>query len=401
MSTVFEALEQLKKGGLIVVVDDEDRENEGDLIGSAELATKDMINFMATYGKGLICMPMSQERADKLELSPMVNNNTDNHQTAFTQSIDYVESTTGISAEERAITAIQAAQTRIKAKDFRRPGHMFPLVAKELGLFERRGHTEATVDLMRLANLSDCGLCCEIMNREGEMMRITELTRFAKRHNLPIISVQQILDYRKENEQLIKLNNMVDLPTKYGMFKLYSFTTPFSIEPELAIVKGNIKNKDEVLCRLHSECLTGDVFGSLRCDCGLQLETALKAIEQNGSGVVLYLRQEGRGIGLVNKLKAYKLQEKGYDTLQANLELGFSGDEREYFVAAQILKYLMVNSINLLTNNPHKVKQLSNNGIVVAERTAIEIEANPYDATYLKTKKDKMGHILTLTKKVK
>lgn len=401
MNTIKEALEQLKNGGMVVVIDDETRENEGDLVAAAEFADKEMINFMITQAKGLICMPMSLERVEKLGLNPMVSINTDNHQTAFTESIDFVDTTTGISAEERALTAFKASENKVKPKDFRRPGHMFPLVAKPLGLFERRGHTEATVDLLKLANLNDCGLCCEIIGKDGDMLRLPQLLKFAKKWNLPIISVEQILEYKKINEPLIKLNNVINLPTEYGEFKLYSFTTPFNNEPELALVKGNIKEKENVLCRMHSECFTGDVLGSKRCECGPQLHKALEMINAKGEGVLLYLRQEGRGIGLCNKLKAYKLQEQGYDTVEANELLGLPIDSREYFVASQILKYLKVKSIDLLTNNPNKIEQLKKYEINVANRESLEIPFNIYNERYLKTKKTKMGHLLNLNKEGK
>lgn len=392
--TVEEALEELRQGNIIVVTDDEDRENEGDFICAAEFATTENMNFMAVHGKGLICMPMSEELGKKLNFWPMVSNNTDNHETAFTVSVDHINTTTGISAVERGLTARKCIEEGAKPEDFRRPGHMFPLIAKKNGVLERNGHTEATVDLMRLAGLKECGLCCEIMREDGEMMRTPELIQLAKKWNLKIITIAALQEYRKRKETFIERSTAINLPTKYGMFRAYGYVNKVNGEHHIALVKGELGNGKDVLCRVHSECLTGDVFGSSRCDCGEQLETALNKIEKEGRGILLYMRQEGRGIGLINKLKAYELQEQGMDTLEANLALGFKGDLREYDVASQILKDLGVKEIRLLTNNPDKIKQIEKYGVSVTERIAIQMQPNIYDKFYLKTKKIKMGHLL-------
>ena len=396
---IKEALQALQEGKLVLVMDDKERENEGDLICSAQFATTENVNFMATYAKGLICMPMSESLANRLMLSPMVENNTDNHETAFTVSIDYKDTTTGISAEERGLTARMCVVEDINPFDFRRPGHMFPLIAKNGGALERNGHTEATVDLLRLAGLKECGLCCEIMNENGKMMRTSDLIQFSQIHHIPTLTIKELQEYRKVYDMLVECVSVVEMPTKYGDFKAHCYINKLNGEHHVALVMGDLNNGNDVLCRVHSECLTGDVFGSLRCDCGQQLDRAMKMIAENGSGVLLYMRQEGRGIGLVNKLKAYHLQDNGMDTLDANLALGFQGDLREYYIGAQILRDLGIKSLHLLTNNPDKVYQLEDYGMKISSRVPIEIEANPYDSFYLKTKKDRMGHILNMEEK--
>lgn len=396
-----QALEDLKQGKLVLVTDDEDRENEGDLICASQFATTENVNFMATHAKGLICMPMTEQIAQRLQFPQMVSHNTDNHETAFTVSVDHQSTTTGISAEERGVTARMCADETSSPQDFRRPGHMFPLIAKENGVLERNGHTEATVDLLRLCGLAPCGLCCEIMKEDGTMMRREELNAFAKHWNLTMITIRQIQEYRKIHDSLVECAATTKMPTRYGDFRSYCYVNKLNGEHHIALVKGEIGDGENVLCRVHSECLTGDVFGSLRCDCGQQLESALKQISKEGRGILLYMRQEGRGIGLVNKLKAYELQEQGMDTLQANLALGFKGDLREYYIGAQILRDLGVKTLRLLTNNPDKVYQLEDYGIQILQRVPIQMEANSHDIFYLRTKQKKMGHILNYKEETK
>lgn len=393
-NTIEEAIADLRAGKIIIATDDPDRENEGDLICAAEFATLENVNFMASYAKGLICMPMSRELTDKLGLQQMVANNTDNHCTAFTVSIDHISTTTGISALERSVTAMKAMEENAKPTDFRRPGHMFPLEAKRGGVLERMGHTEATVDLMRIAGLKECGLCCEIMREDGTMMRTPELIEFARRHNLKMITVADLINYRRRTEILIERVTEADMPTRYGHFKAYGYINKISGEHHLALVKGDVSTPEPVLCRVHSECLTGDAFGSLRCDCGEQLAEALRRIEKAGRGVLLYMRQEGRGIGLINKLKAYHLQDEGMDTVEANLALGFKADLREYGTGAEILADLGVRKMILMTNNPLKIKGLDGFGLEIVGREPIEMTCNEKNEFYMYTKYKKMGHLL-------
>lgn len=393
-NTIEEAIADLKAGKLIVVTDDPDRENEGDLICAAEFATLENVNFMACYAKGLICMPMSRELTGKLGLEQMVANNTDNHATAFTVSIDHVSTTTGISALERSVTAMKCVEDDARPADFRRPGHMFPLESKPGGVLERSGHTEATVDLMRIAGLKECGLCCEIMREDGTMMRTKELVDFARQYGLKMITIADLIAFRRRTEMLVERVTVAEMPTKYGIFKAYGYVNKINGEHHVALVKGDVADGDPVLCRVHSECLTGDAFGSLRCDCGEQLQEALRRIEKAGRGVLLYLRQEGRGIGLINKLRAYHLQDGGMDTVEANLALGFKADLRDYGIGAEILADLGVKKMILMTNNPLKLKGLEGYGLEIVGREPIEMTCNEKNEFYMYTKYKKMGHLL-------
>ncbi|MGL5634918.1 MAG: bifunctional 3,4-dihydroxy-2-butanone-4-phosphate synthase/GTP cyclohydrolase II [Sarcina sp.] len=391
---IDDAIECIKDGGMIIVVDDEDRENEGDLIMAANKVSKEAINFMATYGKGLICMPIEESISKKLNIPFMVENNTDNHQTAFTVSIDYKDTTTGISALERA-TTIQKVLESNNPIDFRRPGHIFPLIAKEGGVLKRNGHTEAGVDIAKLAGFEGAAVICEIMKDDGEMARLEDLKKFAIEHNLKIITIKDLVMYRKQKEYIDFVERVVEIkmPTIYGEFTMYGFINKYSGEEHVALVKGDVKNKESVLLRIHSECLTGDALGSKRCDCGQQYEEAMKRIAKEECGVLIYMKQEGRGIGLMNKLKAYALQDDGLDTVEANLELGFEVDARTYEFAVGIIKNLGIKSIKLMTNNPKKIKELKNFGVNIEKRIEIQIEHNEKNEFYLRTKKEKMKHM--------
>lgn len=390
---VEEAIEDIKNGKMVIVVDDESRENEGDLLMAAEKVTPEAINFMATHGKGLICIPIKENLANKLNIKPMVNQNTDNHGTAFTVSIDHIETSTGISAYERTLTIEKLLHDESKDIDFRRPGHIFPLIAKNNGVLERKGHTEAAIDLAKLSGLKEVGIICEIMKSDGTMARRDDLFIFAKEHNLKIITIEDLVKYRQINEKLINIEVEIKMPTKYGDFKMFGITEKVTGKEHIALVYGDIEDVDSVLVRIHSECLTGDIFASKRCDCGEQLDYALRKIVSEGAGILLYMKQEGRGIGLINKLKAYKLQEEGYDTVEANMKLGFKDDLRTYEIAASILRNLNVKNIKLMTNNPAKIDGLESFDIKVLERVSIVMEANNINKDYLKTKKEKMNHI--------
>ncbi|GFZ33614.1 riboflavin biosynthesis protein RibBA [Clostridium zeae] len=393
-NSIEEAIEDIKAGKMIVVVDSEDRENEGDLIIAAEKATPEAINFMARFGRGLICMPVTGERLRELNILPMVEKNTDSHETAFTVSIDAVETSTGISAYERAATVLKAIDPNSSEKDFKRPGHMFPLEAKDGGVLKRAGHTEAAVDLARMAGFCPAGVICEIMNEDGTMARLPQLMEYVKEHDLKIITIADLINYRRKNDACVKRVTEAKMPTKYGEFKMVGYENTLNGEHHVALVKGDISGEEPVLIRVHSECLTGDAFGSLRCDCGEQFAVAMKEIEKEGRGVLLYMRQEGRGIGLINKIKAYALQDLGMDTVEANLALGFPADLRDYGIAAQILSDLEVKKVKLMTNNPKKVSGLIGHRIEIVGRVPIQMNHNEKNEYYLKTKKKKLGHIL-------
>jgi len=395
-NTIEEALEDIRAGKMVVVVDDPDRENEGDLVAAAEKVTPEIINFMATYGRGLICMPIIGQRLDELELGPMVTENTEAQGTAFTVSVDAAEVTTGISAYERALTIKKIIDPKTKPSDLRRPGHVFPIRAKEGGVLKRAGHTEAAVDLARLAGLYPAGVICEIMNDDGTMARVPQLMEFCRRHNLKIITIADLIQYRRRTEKLIRRVAEANLPTRYGDFRAIAYEDILEKKGHLALVKGTVDDGRPVLVRVHSECLTGDVFGSLRCDCGEQLERALRLIEAEGRGVLLYMRQEGRGIGLLNKIKAYKLQEEGKDTVEANEALGFPPDLRDYGIGAQILADLGIRELRLLTNNPRKIAGLEGYGLKVVERVPLEVKPNGINRRYLQVKKEKLGHWLKI-----
>jgi 3,4-dihydroxy 2-butanone 4-phosphate synthase / GTP cyclohydrolase II len=392
--SIEEAVADLKAGKIVIVVDDEDRENEGDFVALAEGITAESINFMVTHGRGLVCTPISEEIALKLDLSPMVAANTDSHGTAFTISVDHISTTTGISAQERAATVRELVNKDSVPSDFKRPGHIFPLIGKKGGVLRRAGHTEAAIDLAKMASSKSAGVICEIMKEDGTMARVPELIELAKQHNMKLITIKDLITYRNKTEQMVKREVEINLPTEYGGFKAVGFSNILDNKEHVALVKGDIRNGEPVLVRVHSECLTGDVFGSNRCDCGPQLHAALTQIEKEGRGVLLYMRQEGRGIGLINKMKAYKLQEEGLDTVEANEQLGFAPDLRDYGIGAQILKELGIDKMKLLTNNPRKIAGLKGYDLEVTERIALQMPHNESNEDYLKTKKSKLGHML-------
>ncbi|EKQ53925.1 MULTISPECIES: bifunctional 3,4-dihydroxy-2-butanone-4-phosphate synthase/GTP cyclohydrolase II [unclassified Clostridium] len=394
-NSIEEGIKDIKEGKMVIIVDDESRENEGDLVIPAELATGENINFMIKYAKGLVCAPVEEEIAVKLGLNPMVERNTDNHETAFTVSIDHIDTTTGISAFERAYT-INKLVTSKEKEDFRRPGHVFPLIAKNGGVLERRGHTEASIDLAKLAGFKGAAAICEIINDDGTMARRDDLIKFAKEHNLKILTIEDLIQYRKQEHLSVTREVEAKLPTKYGNFRVIAFSEKNSSKCHLALIKGDINTSESLLVRVHSECLTGDALGSRKCDCGEQYAAAMEMIAKEERGILLYMRQEGRGIGLLNKLKAYSLQDTGLDTVDANLALGFREDMRDYKISADMLKILGVNNIRLITNNPAKIEGLEKNDIKVIERVPIQMPANKNDELYLKTKKERMNHLLSL-----
>jgi 3,4-dihydroxy 2-butanone 4-phosphate synthase/GTP cyclohydrolase II len=397
-NTIEEAIEDIKNGKMVVVVDDPDRENEGDIIIAAEKITPETVNFITREARGILCLAITEERAKELNLENMVEDNTSLHTTPFTESIDYkYNTTTGVSAFDRAITILKAIDNNVKPDDFAKPGHIFPLVAKAGGVLKRAGHTEATIDLARLAGLNPAGVLCEILDHDGTMARVPALYEFALKHDLKLITIADLIDYRSSKEKLVKKRVVIDLPTKHGDFKLHLYDNLLNpLENNMALVKGEITPDKPILVRVHSECLTGDVFGSRRCDCGEQLDNSLLMIENEGTGILLYMRQEGRGIGIVNKLLAYSLQEKGHDTVEANEALGFKADLRDYGIGAQILKDLGVKKMRLITNNPRKIKGLSGHGLEIIERVSIEIPPSDTNKKYLSTKRDKLGHFINL-----
>ncbi|WP_028561345.1 bifunctional 3,4-dihydroxy-2-butanone-4-phosphate synthase/GTP cyclohydrolase II [Paenibacillus pinihumi] len=392
--TIEDAIYDLILGKPIIVVDDEDRENEGDLIALADRITPEVINFMITEARGLVCVPITHERAEQLELPPMVNHNTDYYGTAFTVSIDHISTTTGISAHERAMTVKSLIDPNSGPADYRRPGHIFPLIAKDGGVLRRAGHTEAAVDLAKMSGAEPAAVICEIINEDGTMSRLPDLLKFKEKHSLKLITIQELIQHRNAKEKLVTREVEVRLPTDFGTFRAVAYTNEVDGKEHVALVKGQIRETDPVLVRVHSECLTGDVFHSHRCDCGPQLEAALKQISNEGQGVLLYMRQEGRGIGLINKLKAYVLQEQGLDTVEANIKLGFAPDLRDYGIGAQILKDLGVRKLRLLTNNPRKIKGLEGYGMEVVERVPLQMQENEDNTAYLHTKQEKLGHML-------